>query len=134
VGITLDVAIPDSARGKASELTITLDPEEVVTDLDRSNNVRQVTIEVPASGDATDTRAAWPALVIGATLMVILVGLLIWRLLRPPPVPAVSARLRPGRTQLVIIPKPDGGPHHTVRLVPHHDPGVQLLNRGGKPR
>jgi CARDB len=134
VSITLDVVIPESARGNASELTITLDPDELVADLDRSNNVRQVTIEVPVSGDAIDTRAAWPAPVIGATLVVILVGLVIWRLLRPPPVPAVSARLRPGRTELVIIPKPDGGAHHTVRLVPHHDPGIQELRRGGKPR
>jgi len=135
VGITLDVAIPESARGNASALTITLDPEEVVADLDRSDNVRQVTVEVPASGDATDTgRAAWPALVIGAILVAVLVGFVIRRLLRPHPVPAVSARLRPGRTELIIIPKPDGVPHHTVRLVPRHDPGVQLLQRGREPR
>lgn len=132
VPLTLDMAIPESARGSVSELTIALDPEGVVPDPDPSDNVRQLTVEIPGAVGTTD-RAPWVPIALGAIVLVVLLAIVAWRLVRrfrgQPPV-TVSARLVPGSTELVVVPEPDGSTRHTVRLVPRFDPGVQLLQEG----
>ena len=133
--LSLEMVVPDAVRGSPSQFTVSVDPEGRVRDPDPSDNVERFTVEIPRVGEeTTDPAGAWPATLLGLIVAAAIISLVVWRLLRPHPPgpPAVVARLRPAAPEVDVIPQPDGSTRHTVRLVPRPDPGIQLLQGGGR--